>query len=324
MRHLLFACMAMLGGLAMSLNSNAQCTTCTEPWGPSQTHIIEQQYPVPSGTCSYTFYYEYRERQCGPKTEIMFGRMGYTSGCHAPGSVHCDVMKAYMLKAFTIDLRTIGQSFVFLTWDCCRTIQVELLGNGDLCFADRFNPPTFGNIGHMLQACGVVGCCVTEFTKISNDQVHYENITTNQVVCDDNTPLPNYVTINCGGKQTSLLVINGPVSCNASCMFGSGVFKTGDVTLDVEDTPTKQLDFDVFPNPAHDVVTISVNIEKAGQRTLQIFDTQGRLVLEKRTEQLGNNKIDLDVSNWTAGIYFIKLTNEATGAVQDKKIEITH
>jgi hypothetical protein len=71
---------------------------------------------------------------------------------------------------------------------------------------------------------------------------------------------------------------------------------------------------DVFPNPAADNVTIRINSVKATEGKLSIYNTLGATVNEKQISlSEGKNKVDVNVENLPAGIYFasIKTGNTA-------------
>lgn len=62
--------------------------------------------------------------------------------------------------------------------------------------------------------------------------------------------------------------------------------------------------FDVYPNPATDIVSLSM--EATGPAYLQGFSTIGKLVFEKTLPAAVGN-VQLDVADWPAGIYLMKI-----------------
>lgn len=60
----------------------------------------------------------------------------------------------------------------------------------------------------------------------------------------------------------------------------------------------------VYPNPAKDIVTISAD---SNLQSIQLYDIQGRLL---QTAFENNNSTNFDMTNRTAGIYFLKVTTE--------------
>ena len=67
----------------------------------------------------------------------------------------------------------------------------------------------------------------------------------------------------------------------------------------------------VFPNPAKNEATISVTTGTDMRIQWQLIDNTGRILINKNT-MLGNgvNNITVDLSNYTTGTYFIKLSGE--------------
>lgn len=74
----------------------------------------------------------------------------------------------------------------------------------------------------------------------------------------------------------------------------------------------------IYPNPAYNKVKITINGIR-GDFNLQIIDANGKLVvLKKQTDFSEGSTIDIDISNLSKGIYFVKLVN--TDAVALKKL----
>jgi hypothetical protein len=65
--------------------------------------------------------------------------------------------------------------------------------------------------------------------------------------------------------------------------------------------------FNVFPNPANDMITISGLKEGTQHVLVSLFDISGREVIA--TQQLNANGT-LDVSAVNAGVYFVQLKKE--------------
>jgi photosystem II stability/assembly factor-like uncharacterized protein len=73
-------------------------------------------------------------------------------------------------------------------------------------------------------------------------------------------------------------------------------------TLGTPDIPNIQGSFVFYPNPAKDVITLSVANENA--KTISIFSSTGELVLQTDYRQT------LDVSSLSSGVYFIRIATE--------------
>jgi TolB protein len=70
--------------------------------------------------------------------------------------------------------------------------------------------------------------------------------------------------------------------------------------------------FDIYPNPATDVVSLRLDATDAAY--LQVFSTNGKLIVEQALPAAVGN-VQLDVADWPAGIYLMKIqTSETAGA----------
>jgi len=90
-------------------------------------------------------------------------------------------------------------------------------------------------------------------------------------------------------------------------------FLTGNITVQEITTSVESLyktDINVYPNPTVAEVIVETNFEfnsESGKLFFTILDMQGKK-LQAREIKADNEKIDL--SDYPAGIYFIKITNE--------------
>ena len=102
---------------------------------------------------------------------------------------------------------------------------------------------------------------------------------------------------------------NGYVcSPHAGDMFGT-ITVVAEGALSISDT--KRLNFDLFPNPASDKVSIQLP-SGAQNATVQFYDSLGRLALSKKVTAT-NDKID--VNALSKGIYILKVfTEEKNGS----------
>ncbi|WP_040279043.1 DUF7619 domain-containing protein [Psychroserpens damuponensis] len=70
-------------------------------------------------------------------------------------------------------------------------------------------------------------------------------------------------------------------------------------------TDSNFIAFNMFPNPAKNVVNIRLNASNFGNVTVNIIDLQGKQVLEQHISE-GNN-LELDIADLQSGFYFIEL-----------------
>ncbi|OJX35915.1 MAG: hypothetical protein BGO87_05435 [Flavobacteriia bacterium 40-80] len=72
---------------------------------------------------------------------------------------------------------------------------------------------------------------------------------------------------------------------------------------------TNNASFEVFPNPAKGLVTISNLSDDGSVKSIHIFNAEGKVVKTFFTE---NNSIQFLSSNFTSGIYFVKVIQKNT------------
>ena len=79
--------------------------------------------------------------------------------------------------------------------------------------------------------------------------------------------------------------------------------------------------FFVYPNPAHNNLWVSLQTEKSGTVTLQMFDSKGALV-KQQTEnmQSGNNLLGMQLNNLAPGIYSL-VVRYGEGKVKVVKVD---
>lgn len=82
--------------------------------------------------------------------------------------------------------------------------------------------------------------------------------------------------------------------------YGLCVLRNGTTAIETVTSPQPQLA--LYPNPATNTLYFP---ELQGKTFVEIFDTQGKLLLSRSLSQ--NN---IDISSLCAGIYFVKTKNE--------------
>lgn len=69
--------------------------------------------------------------------------------------------------------------------------------------------------------------------------------------------------------------------------------------------------FDVYPDPANNILNITSNDKYFGDTKFQIFNSLGRLVLEKNVNLNEISNYALDISNLVTGIYILSINSKA-------------
>ncbi len=82
--------------------------------------------------------------------------------------------------------------------------------------------------------------------------------------------------------------------------------------MSVEDAVTKNVDFKVYPNPAHGNMNIRLDDMQGGEALIRIFDMSGRQVYSNATSSVVTN---INTSAWAAGMYNVVVSyNNSTAA----------
>jgi hypothetical protein len=81
-------------------------------------------------------------------------------------------------------------------------------------------------------------------------------------------------------------------------------------------------DFDLFPNPAQDVVFLQIP-EMSGVVSIRIFDQKGQVRQDISFSKTSETPLPIPLSNYTSGIYWLQIIPE-NGKSQSKKLVIIH
>ena len=75
--------------------------------------------------------------------------------------------------------------------------------------------------------------------------------------------------------------------------------------------------FKIYPNPADDFITAEVSSPQLKVRKISLYDYLGRVVFEKNeTQILNGNKIAVNVSALSSGLYLLRLSTESNSATE--------
>lgn len=93
-------------------------------------------------------------------------------------------------------------------------------------------------------------------------------------------------------------------------------------TVGLDDNIIKDEEFKIFPIPAIDILSISLNAHKKGNHNydIQVYNMGGEIILNESNIINDNQIINLDLSNLTTGIYFINIRSE-TKSISKKFIK---
>ncbi len=137
----------------------------------------------------------------------------------------------------------------------------------------------------------------------------------------------NVVDVRCGNNLNKVLLChNGSTSCvtqsqvathlNHGDLLGGCTNKAGqpEASLSPE---VMELKLTAYPIPATNALHFRVNSPESGTMTLEIFDLKGKRIAIQTgiTAEVGGiHELNLDVSQWTAGLYFARLCHSASGS----------
>lgn len=78
-----------------------------------------------------------------------------------------------------------------------------------------------------------------------------------------------------------------------------------------EKNDAKTMAISCSPNPAHEVTTLSISNDHPGKVTITVYDATGKVitVLAESDREAGNFKLNLNITGYAKGIYFIKMSN---------------
>jgi hypothetical protein len=130
----------------------------------------------------------------------------------------------------------------------------------------------------------------------------------------------NYTTIGTIMGAGNSTIVNSYVFNDLDPLTGVNYYRLQQVDYDGKVTtyPVVGLRFDrnvssIFPNPVSEFSNLSFSSDKDKFIDLRVFDAVGKMVFSK-TEQVikGENEIHLDVSAFTKGIYYLRISDEFT------------
>ena len=81
--------------------------------------------------------------------------------------------------------------------------------------------------------------------------------------------------------------------------------------------------FVLSPNPANDVATLTFNLSKKVDLTLEILNETGQIMLRCSFKNAQTGSFDVDTRAWISGAYFIHLT-DGKGVKTVKRLVVQH
>jgi hypothetical protein len=99
------------------------------------------------------------------------------------------------------------------------------------------------------------------------------------------------------------------------------IFKTQGTVTQLEDKKTNDINLGIYPNPAQDMVYITIGQDAERLRSAQVYDVAGRL-LKTIDHETSDNTLQISITDLPNGVYIVRLlTNE--GLYMDKKLIVS-
>jgi len=73
----------------------------------------------------------------------------------------------------------------------------------------------------------------------------------------------------------------------------------------------------IYPNPAKDKITISIDNLTTDNLQFEIYDLMGRVVSQLSNGKLSNSQLTIDIYNLQSGIYFLKVNNQVIKFIKE-------
>ena len=108
--------------------------------------------------------------------------------------------------------------------------------------------------------------------------------------------------------RSSLDAVNDIIVLNDTALFGHITIGPGVTARLAKAGMTAPPSMRVYPNPAHDQVTIELASPEGGEQTISLYDLPGHLIQQKRIAcVVGQNMITWDISRCNAGVYYLSM-----------------
>lgn len=95
--------------------------------------------------------------------------------------------------------------------------------------------------------------------------------------------------------------------------FGTGVpvlRMSVDMISDTDDTPLPVGSFEVFPNPASDMINVNLNLEEPSNATIVMSSLEGKILEVKELTNVSTRKMEMNISHLPSGTYILKAYTE--------------
>jgi hypothetical protein len=116
-------------------------------------------------------------------------------------------------------------------------------------------------------------------------------------------------------SSTRVYVVKGE---SFGCITSYSITQFVDKCTDIIELFSSAADFNIYPSPCRNEVTVSTNSEQT-HLYVEIIDLHGRIVRSTLTEK---NEVQINVDDVAPGLYLVRLHQQQTGSVRCKKLII--
>jgi hypothetical protein len=115
------------------------------------------------------------------------------------------------------------------------------------------------------------------------------------------------INVTWGTNGPGTITVKASNGCGVSAGTRSQVYITNNCREEGTNT-SSTTSFSIYPNPAHDNLTVSIKANEHADFSLQLIDVSGRVVLaDSRKGLAGLNIYELDISNLSTGVYMLEV-----------------
>ena len=116
----------------------------------------------------------------------------------------------------------------------------------------------------------------------------------------------NVVDISAFIGQPEVLIAFEGLSANGNDLYVDDINTEITIGVPTNEIDNSIVDFRVYPNPVHNIMTIEFDVDKRSNMTLFVVNTLGQTVLSVPSNYLADdNKLIINTSDLSAGVYFI-------------------
>ncbi len=305
--RLLTALLTLALFISSTTLSLASCDTCTVPWGPPQIlELTGQTINGKPASCTYTFLYEYRTRNCHGEIQVDILNIFFHSETSGPG---CDLNNfSDCYHSHRAALRSLANNFagpITLSEEasCHSMVDVELTQEFIDCAIDPREIPIPPDTWQARVRCDSVSCCKTTLIPLGDGTVQTQSIAS--IECDGALIIPDTLYWYCMGQKFALPVVSGPgdTDCQPTCDGDDILYKT----LVNRESPhiNAKHTLNLYPNPAQGRLLIAYDATLPGTHEVEIYSVQGRKVLSLILET-SSGEAALNIEQLPAGQYICR------------------